>query len=48
MLVTNGFITRNISPEQLREYEGRGYKPLPPVKPEAKAPAKKGRGNNVR
>ena len=44
MLVTNGFITRNIAPKQLPEYESKGYKPVAEDKPAAKAPAKKGAG----
>ena len=42
MLVSNGVITRNISPDQLHEYEGKGYKPVENKKPTTKAPVKKG------
>lgn len=39
MLVTNGFITRNIAESQLVEYVAKGYKPVPAEKP---SKAKKG------
>jgi hypothetical protein len=37
MLVTNGITTRNIAPNQLAEYQRRGYKPVVQEKPVAKA-----------
>ena len=45
MLITNGTITRNIAPEQLPEYAGKGYAPVPDKTtktPAKKSPAKKG------
>lgn len=44
MLISNGEITRNISPEQLPEYEAKGYAVIEETtaKPKAKATAKKG------